>query len=131
MTDETPRPPFVVWEAQDNLRKLAVNIIRVVRGAGEPHNIVLQTVNFLTAVKETHEAGTPVALSALTEVLRRAPPAGDEFERTTDRIINASLRIAAARLGGSDLQHSAGMNDLFNAIRTMEDIRAANRKAFQ
>jgi hypothetical protein len=131
MTDETPRPPFFVLDAQDNLRKLAVNIIRVVRGAGEPHNIVAQSVNFLAAVKESYDAGTPVALSAMTEVLRRGPPPGDEFERATDLIINASLRVAAARLAGSDLQHSAGMNDLFGAIRMMEDIRAANRKAFQ
>ena len=131
MTDDTPRPPLVAGAAEDNLRKLAVNIIRVVRGAGEPHNIVLQSVNFLAAVKESYDAGTPVALSAMTEALRSTPSAGDEFERATDLIINASLRIAAARLAGSDLQHSAGMNDLFGAIRMMEDIRAANWKAFQ
>ena len=128
MTDETLRPPLFVLEAQDNLRKLAVNIIRVVRGAGEPHDIVLQTVNFLTAVKEPYDAGTPVPLSAMTEVLRPTPPAGDEIDRAYELIIKASLRIAAARLAGSQLQCSAGENDLFSAISMMEDARAANRK---
>lgn len=131
MTDEPVDPTAFVEDAQEKLRALAVNITRVVRGAGEPADLFTQSAHFAVAMRDGLAAGHRVPSSIITDAIKLPNLPGDEFERAIDRIISASLRIAAARLAGSSLQASKGQNDLFEAINTIEAVRAANRKAFQ
>ena len=129
MTEEaTAAHPASVEETQEKLRNLAVNIMRVVRGAGEPEDIFLQAATVAFAMRGRHQAGMPFRSGVITDALKITVQPGDEIDRARELIIKASLRIAAARLAGSQLQCSAAENDLFSAIYMLEEARAANRK---
>lgn len=118
------------------LRELAANIIRVVRGAGRPDDIIGQCNEVLKEAVEYHEkVGRYVSLDSVAAALRL------ERERISDydsfvgqrqlamrQMINGSLQVTASRLLGQPTQQRRGESEMFEAYRELERLYQELRK---
>lgn len=118
------------------LRVLAANIIRVVRGAGRPDDIIDQCNEVLKGAIEYHEkVGRFVSSDSVAAALRL------ERERISDydsfggqrqlamrRMIDGSLQVTASRLLGQVTQQRRGENEIFEAYRELEQLYQDLRK---
>lgn len=112
------------------LRDLAANLLRIVRGAGKPHEIGQQAEALLKAYIEYHEAfGHYPPSYDLTEILSterseewRNRLKGSELSRVyaVEQIVAGSLQIAASRLVGQTTQERAGDSELYAGVRALE-----------
>ena len=120
---------------EGKLRDLAGNILRVVRGAGEAHEIPRQAQSFIDALVDYQTAIgrlPPSDVIAKTLSIKQALDFEDEEydEKIWARelIISGALRIAAARILDQRLQVVAGDNDFDSGLDRYERARDALRK---
>lgn len=127
LRDWAPLDHMPVEDAVEQaLRDLAVNLMRVSRGAGESYNLVRQISACAKAFHRYAEEKKHLpAASDLDAMLDFRRPASDQerTERRVTEIVRASLRIAAAELQGNRLQRDAGERDLYQAIRWFNEER--------
>lgn len=118
------------------LQVLAANIIRVVRGAGSPDDIIDQCNDVLKAAVEYHEkVGRFVsdhAVAAALRLEREKIHDYDSFEGqrllAMRQMMDGSLQLAASRLRGQLTQQRRGESEMFEAFRELEDLYQERRK---
>ena len=118
------------------LRKLACNIIRVVRGAGKAWEIAAQAVAVLESFEEYRSiVGHYPSDYEIREALlvREEPPSGPRdreirWSYAIEDIIAGSLQMAASRLAGQPTQERAGESEMFKGFYEIEKIREENWK---
>jgi hypothetical protein len=126
------------------LRDLAGNLMRVVRGAGKPEEILSDVFAVLKA-SEAYRATTddlpppPHALAAMLSIrpeprTEPAHPLGPnnllegECKEAELTVVAGALRVAAARLIGPQVQEKLGSQEMYQGIREIERVRAGERK---
>lgn len=125
----------VRWAA----REMAANLIRVVRGAGKPHEIGLHAQDFLDAYVRYREVtgafpspdDLAAALSINPDPKMLTQARSDEFSRmgAEHRVVRGALQVAASRLMGQRTQESAGDDEMHLGIRDTTAIRDAEHLA--
>jgi hypothetical protein len=119
------------------LRELAANLLRIIRGAGKPYEMILQMVELVEAIQ------------AYQAVVGRAP--WEEFNRALDvsrdikdmqhwnaedrhrddaehQIIQGVLQVVASRLVRQLNQETIGQGEMSAGLRAFESYRAKARK---
>lgn len=114
---------------RDTLRDLAVNLLRVIRGAGASYDLIRQVracdEAFRRHVGEKQQGVSAQDLDAMMLWRPEADTRGDtEARRSETDIVRASLRIVAAELDGNRIQQAAGERDLREAIRRFNEARS-------
>ncbi len=108
------------------LRELAANMLRVVRGAGRPYELLRQADRFLAVCEAYREAvghyPPDQDLGAALQVHRELEPgifAESEYVIADAReaMMRGGLQIAASRLLGQATQMRAGEAELFDGAR--------------
>lgn len=113
------------------LKDLAVNLMRVARGSGEPSQIVRQVAACAEALRRhTNELRHAPSAQRISEILdfnaalppHTPPLQGDERRRAVamDRIVAGGLRVAAARYRLDFHQATSGENDIIDGIRQFQ-----------
>jgi len=116
-----------------NLRELAANMLRVVRGAGRPENLGRQMAEVVALyARYRDQAGAypsnydiHQAISLRSEGNARKHT--DKWSHAIDDIVQGSLQIAASQLLGQSTQEAAGESELMEGVARIEAIREANR----
>lgn len=121
-------------------RELAANLLRVVRGAGRPHDLAGQMLEVLDAYKAFHAAtGAFPSDQELRRMLDPFPPAPDRWgegrdighslmEDGQEKAVAGALQIAASALVGQRTQAAAGEHEMFEGMRLIDDGRDAFRQ---
>lgn len=124
-------------QAQSNLRELAANLLRVVRGAGRPEALGQQAAAFVHALYAYQEAfghypSADVHAAAIR--IEECTLDLDEGEhvrmRGQEMAVRGALQIAASELLGQRTQQRAGESELFDGFRMMEQGREMVRAQF-
>ncbi len=126
------------WAQRDfdrTLIELAANIIRVVRGAGRPHEVILQCDEVVKAALEFRDKSKRLpsqesvasALRLRHEEIDYSKPWADRESARQD-MVSGALQIAASRLLGQHLQVKQGEREMNGAhmqlVRISEELRA-------
>lgn len=116
------------------------NLLRVVRGAGKPHEIGSQAVALVEALVGYRGAvGTFPPADEMSGFLdvdydREMLAQCSERERVRvyaqERVMRSALQIAASRLIGQGTQEAAGDYEMHGGIREFEAIREEERRTF-
>ncbi|KSV76681.1 hypothetical protein N182_24730 [Sinorhizobium sp. GL2] len=145
MNDERDRPKLTVvaentqqqinenWllEALDyRLRELAANIIRVVRGAGRPDDVIDQCNGVLKAAIEYHDKtkrfvsdqSVAVALHLKPEHIRDYDSFQGQRQVALRKMVKGSLQLTASRLLDQRTQENRGESEMFEAFRDLERL---------
>jgi len=156
MTDENDRPKLTVvaentqsaieskqsaiaaqWAQHDfdhKLIELAANIIRVVRGAGRPYDVIVQCDEVVKAAVEVRDKSKRLpsqesvasALRLKHEEIDYSKPWADRESARQD-MVSGALQIAASRLLGQPLQIAQGEREMHGAymqlLRISEELR--------
>lgn len=109
------------------LQNLAANLMRVARGAGDPHRLVWQMTMAIAAfdnyAAEKGHSPSADTLHRLLSIPRPSRPAADHDERVLDSridaVVSGALQVAASRLLGQASQEAAGTKEILNAARAM------------
>ncbi|EUB95566.1 hypothetical protein PMI07_002054 [Rhizobium sp. CF080] len=127
-------------EAQDQvnaaLLELAANIIRVVRGAGKPEQILHQCSDVVNAAVEYRDAAgrlpSPATLASAILLEREVIDYNDSFWAARQiayrRIVRGSLQVAASKLLGQRLQIDRGEDEIDESIQELEHLREEIRR---
>lgn len=116
------------------LRELTANLLRVVAGAGKPHQVLQDAANFVHAFVDYHpHMSFHERVDGASEILavreeHRGFDDWKSYEAEEDIIVGA-LRIAASRLLGQRTQEAAGETKMRDGIRYREEARAELRRA--
>ncbi len=127
--DWDPLDHLSVDEAvRQTLRDLAVNLLRVSRGAGASYELIRQVracdKAFRRYVAERGQGPATDELNAMLEWRPYGETRGDTGSRRSETdIVRAGLRIVAAELDGNRAQQAAGERDLREAIRRLDETR--------
>lgn len=138
VVSETPEIEIKRKRAEEDLdlpfRELAANVLRIVRGAGKPEDLLDQMQHAIDVSAQHRQVhGAWPAPSTLAEILRLDDPnIGSEVGliRATHPICRASLQICASRLVQQDTHRRTAENDLHMRIVDIETARAKRRKTF-
>jgi hypothetical protein len=128
------------WRAHRAIERLAANIMRIAAGAGEPHALVSEIVESMNALVAVRERGGRLPsgqdVKALLDIItgEEQDDAVDESLyregiRIKDDIIQASLRVAAAKIMAQDVQMHRRMRDLTEALYFWDTHRQERRAA--
>jgi hypothetical protein len=151
MTDESDRPKLTVvaentqteidtaWAQQtfdSQLIELAANIIRVVRGAGRPYEIILQCDKVVKAEIAVHnQAGRmPSDYSVATALLLEREEIDDYHsfrggkKLAMRRMVRGGLQFTASSLLGQPLQIKQGEREMDDAFDELERLYEELRK---
>lgn len=151
MSDENDRPKLTVvadnpqlkrdalLERQffdDALLQLAANIIRVVRGAGKPYEIILQCNEVVqTAIDFRDKTGDMPSDASVANTLQLQHEELTEYESfrsqrklAMEQMVSGALRVAASTLLGQRLQIDHGEKEMQSAYRELERIHEERRK---
>jgi hypothetical protein len=108
------------WET----REMAANLLRVIRGAGKPHQLPQQIITLGEHILETHKAARAWAIwSAMEEALQSAMPDffdAPEHEAHIGVIAQGSLQFVASRLVHQPAQEAAGEREIESGIEERE-----------
>lgn len=119
------------------MRVLGANILRVVRGAGAPHDLLRQMRALEDAMFAHWEADRTWPLSEISAAVwvHEKPDNWDRYgenargewyaERT---ILSGALRYVAGELIGPPVQASRGSTEVRQGIRDLERLRQAERE---
>lgn len=118
----------VADRVRDTLRDLAVNLMRVSRGAGASYDLIRQVracdEAFRRYVEEKREGVSAQDLDAMLHWRPESETRGtSESTQSETDIVRASLRIVAAELDGNRIQQAAGQRDLHQAVRRLNEAR--------
>lgn len=143
MPDEPPKLTIASSKTQEELelahglefidtlvRNLAGNIIRVIRGAGEPTRLFDQILSIHNAIGQL-PAGTTVGTvnGAIVQALDGGLGTEEgEFEDAVRAIERGALRTVAARLMDQSAQVAAGDHDLWEGVYRLERAREASSR---
>ncbi|MGO1079209.1 hypothetical protein [Inquilinus sp. CA228] len=120
------------------LQELTANLLRVIRGAGEPREIGLQALAFVEAT-ETYQdvVRRPLFVSEVKRMLSieqdeqamRRKKSADRIEfHGMQAIICGALQIAASRILCQPRQEASGRREIEDGLRLLEDARAESRQ---
>lgn len=131
-SEEERERQIALGELTWRMRLVSGNLLRVIAGAGEPHNLAQQTFELGQAIKDLPH-GTLVwqvneALAAALEDGLESTENLRDFDDAVGDIEQAALRVIAARLLGQRVQVTRRQNDFFHAFRRLEEIRENNRR---
>jgi hypothetical protein len=144
-------------QAEDNidwlLRELAANIIRIVRGAGRPFELLRQMSEVLQIFQKYHDTVGHWPSSDLISKALKVPSSSqelyqrvgsgelreDDFNRwsgdgTIQRmdaihtICRGAAQILASKLVRQNTQEAAGEHELYQGFQALEDVRKEQRK---
>lgn len=124
-------------QARDDLEwpmvQLAANMLRVVRGAGEPQSLPRQMVSVIKAVSAYHdvfgfypsadELSAPINVRLMLE--RRDT---DGWSGGVDKIVQGALQVAASQIVGQATQESLGEREIMDGMRRIEVWREGLRQ---
>lgn len=127
------------WAQQDvdrALVELAANVIRVVRGAGKPHQLLGQCADVVNAAVAYREAAgmlpSPFSLAESIRLRHEGFEYDDHFwlERQISKrlMIDGALQVAASKLLGQHLQIRRGEDEMDRGIRNLERAKEDLRK---
>ncbi|WP_373413736.1 hypothetical protein [Ensifer aridi] len=151
MSDENDRPKLTVVAENTRqqvdanimqeqvdyaLRELAANIIRVVRGAGKPDDIIDQCNEVLKTAIEyqdktkrfVHHYSVAAALHLKPERVRDYDSFEGQRQLALHQMIKGSLQVTASRLLGQLTQENRGEREMFEAFRELEHLYQELRK---
>jgi hypothetical protein len=126
------------------LRDLAANVLRVVRGSGEPYRIFQQAEKFVEAYRAADAMGLwPVHLidvNGLAEPCKALygglsseeyytlPIEERERGRYESQIISGALQVAASELLGQATQCTKGHSEIWDAVMGIQRLNEDHRK---
>jgi hypothetical protein len=123
-------------EAQQRVERalvdLAANLLRVVRGAGKPYDIVREASTFMKAAADYYEAKSAAPYEPFDEAVLQVPRvvSSTEFGRAAslqadgeDSVVRGALQIAASRLLGQKAQEAAGEREMYQGMRDIAEAR--------
>ena len=123
------------------LRDLTANLLRIVRGAGKPYEIVRQADELLQALVAYQKAvGHWPPSHELAEMLSvdrneewRSQLKNSELNRlyAEERIVRGALQKTASRLIGQATQEAAGDSEMYDGLRGLEAARAESRREME
>ena len=123
-----PEDREVAWA----LRALAANILRVVRGAGEPQAILRHYAALVEALERYHDTkGVLPDTAFIHEALSvRQDYEGEDAmgRKAIDLMIQGGLQIAASRLMKQPLQIAQGEAEMLAGIKTRAAYFAEKRR---
>ena len=151
MTDEPKKPKLSVVaqnsprqieanEAQERvdwaLRQLAANLIRVVRGAGKPEDLIKQCADVVNAAVDHRDAAgmLPSSFAVASAIQLKHDELQYEndfwFERQLAyrSIVNGALQFTASKLLEQPLHVQRGQDEMDKGIRGLESAREELRK---
>ncbi|NTI22068.1 hypothetical protein G6M87_09355 [Rhizobium rhizogenes] len=151
MTDEPKKPTLAVVAensqkqidteyAQQRVDRamveLAANIMRVVRGAGKPEELIRQCVDVVnTAVafdEVTHAFPSPFSLATAIQLKHDPLEHGNAFwvgrQTAYRKMVSGALQFSASRLLGQLTQERRGESEMDEAFRNLEGAHEALRK---
>jgi hypothetical protein len=121
------------------IRELTANLLRITRGAGKPYEIMTQMIELAEAIRVYHAA---TGLSPYADEFARALNVSNDLETmqhwraedrdrddAEERIIRGVLQVVASRLVHQRTQEAAGDSEMYDGIRSLENLRAEARKA--
>lgn len=114
-----------------NTSELAANLLRVMRGAGNPALLPQQIINLGEAILKVHETARAWAIwSAVEEKLQQAVPdyfGSHESEAALGSIAKGSLQYLASRLVVQRAQEASGRREMLEGIRELEQYHERQR----
>lgn len=116
------------WET----RELAANLLRVIRGAGNPAQLPQQIINLGEAILEVHKSARAWAIwSAMEDTLHSGIPnywESPESVRYETTIARGSLQLVASKLVHQRAQEAAGGREIDEGIDALERRREQERR---
>ncbi len=154
-SDAQRRRRLAAEQLEGPLRELAANLLRVMRGAGKPNDLIQQMQAFVTvgeAYQTAHGQWHPVAdvivntlrIDSASEELYERRKNGDvsqaDFDRwTTDGTIDrddavymicrGAMQLCASKLVGQIAQERAGKKELTEGCRILDVAMGKRRKS--
>lgn len=113
-------------------RHMAINLLRVVRGAGRPHQIYVDAKEFARAAEAYFEAFGMWPVEQLYQAFDLSPeyeitdPLREDVEHATLSIIAGALQTAASRMAGQRSQEAAGMREMLDGIKYRKEAQEAH-----
>jgi hypothetical protein len=115
-----------------DIREMDANLLRIIRGAGRPHELPQQIINLGGAILETHKTARAWAIwSALEDELHSGVPSYWEARESTRHettIARGALQLVASRLVHQRAQEAAGGREIDEGIDELEETRERQRK---
>jgi hypothetical protein len=108
------------------LRRLAANLLRIIRGAGQPSDVVDQLTAVLKAIEAHRAAGGLLSEDCVAPMLRLDYPErhGLDAERRAESfIVHAALQVAASRLMDQSFQERAGQIEMRQGVDEIGVLR--------
>jgi len=143
--DEKPRPPHLRLAVENNdhtvarkraeaqlerpLKQLASNLLRVVRGAGRPEEIVTNCFEVVEVFKNFREVVGywPDNVGMTLHLPRMTTGHYDEHEAAINVMVDGALQVAASRLIGQLTQETRGKHELLEGFRMLLSERERER----
>jgi hypothetical protein len=115
------------------LRRITANLLRIVRGAGSPSDVLNQTISLREAFDEYRQAfghwppssdvGEMLSVDRGEEWRRRVDDPQVIHEGAIDWIAQGALQFTASRLIGQPAQENAGKTEMLSGIAALEKAR--------
>lgn len=125
-------------EVAGAIRELAANLLRVIRGAGKPHEIEMQVQAALEAFIHYRDlVGTPAppdivcrGIDGWTDTATDAPLAEEALheQELLNSILQGALQVVASRLLGQLTHETRGRRQMHSAIHELSDLHAHRRE---
>ena len=127
------------------LRALAANMLRVIRGAGKAYDLARDMSTCLKAFQGYYDAHNvrpdssrlQKALNFDPDEYSRFNPGMDEagmeqwhIQTAENEVCRAALQVIASKLIGQRTQDHQGHNDLYSAIRSLDEAREKRRARY-
>lgn len=117
-----------------HLKKLAANVIRIVRGAGSPAELGRQCADVVKVYHDYHEAvGEWPSSNLISDILslrhreyRAKTDRAWEWEYAVRQMVAGGLQVAASQLMAQNTQERAGESEMFDGLRVIETQRREN-----
>ncbi|MBO9168426.1 hypothetical protein [Rhizobium sp. L245/93] len=124
-------------EVDRTLIILAANILRVVRGAGKPDEVIEQCVDVVNAAIEFQDkTGGYLSSYAVADAILLKPEKVEDYESfhanrqwAIESMVSGSLQYAASRLLDQQLHIQKGERELMSGFRQLEEIYQEARMA--
>ena len=120
-----------LWHLDHYTRELAGNMLRIIRGAGRPHQLMDQII---ALYREMENAPPGTTCGAVTETMQEAlrsgkrDPERDTFGDELADMEGGALRAVAGRILRQQLQASAGERELLDGYYQLERGRRQLRE---
>ncbi len=128
------------YDAEFAMRNLTANILRIVRGAGAPHELRRQ-MHALEEAMQAHWAADrtwPISDIAAAVYLREEPENWEQYSEANRaewyaerQILSGALRYVAGEIIGPRVQASHGSSEMHGGIRELERVRDAENKRWR